>query len=255
MTPLAAQGTLELLPGIHACPGGAVWLPSLSALLVADVHLGYAWAQRRRGALGPLTTGGVEQRLERLLDWFAPRRLVVLGDLVHAPRPSPAEREVILTALARWSAGAAITLVRGNHDRGLERDFPSLPVECVKAWQAPGVVAVHGDSPAFAWPEDAVALLGHWHPCAAVRDRAGVHHRYPAFLVWPRAVVLPAFSPLAAGVRVDRLPAELLAVARRPAVPPGIALSSVRRVVWLRPPAPEVLPQHPSAPSTREDLP
>ena len=45
---------MTLLPGLAAHPSGALWIPESRTLLVADLHLGYGWAQRRRGELGPL---------------------------------------------------------------------------------------------------------------------------------------------------------------------------------------------------------
>jgi len=53
---------------------------------VADVHLGYAWTQRQRGALLPLAeVGETASRLLALQAEYRPATLVLLGDLVHGP--------------------------------------------------------------------------------------------------------------------------------------------------------------------------
>lgn len=199
----------EVIPGLVAHASGALWLPNENTLLVADVHLGYAWAQRRRGQLGPLTDGEVADKLLRVIDEFRPGTLVVLGDLVHAPRPSDPERAVIEQCLNQILARTSLTLVAGNHDRGFAQDFAGSRVRLAKSWKCPGVIACHGHSAGLPH-ESEVLLLGHFHPSVSVYDAAGATVRVPAFLVWPKGVVLPAFSPFSAGFNARRgLPAGL----------------------------------------------
>ena len=196
---------LEIGPGRWAHPSGALWLPSERAVVIADVHLGFGWAQRRRGELGALQDGLVPARMEAVIDELAPRRIVLLGDIVHAPRPAPEERELITGVLRRLEARAELTLVRGNHDRGLERDFSRLMVE---RWETRALVAVHGDRlPSRLRKRHIVA--GHWHPAYRVTDAAGVRHRLPVFAAGDALTVLPAFSPFAAGLDLRKgLPPE-----------------------------------------------
>ncbi len=182
------------LTRLFAHPSGALYLPDEGALLLADLHLGYAWAQRRRGELGPITDGGVAAKLAAVLDEVRPASVVLLGDVVHAPKPSPQERAWIVDALG--AIPGRLIVVRGNHDRALTRDF-GIPT--VTEWRAPGIVAVHGDR----LPDTAERIvMGHLHPFGCVRDLAGATRRVPVFHLTARAVTLPAFSPLAAGVTV-----------------------------------------------------
>ncbi|MCC6233574.1 MAG: hypothetical protein IT580_13070, partial [Verrucomicrobiales bacterium] len=46
----AGEGRMEVTPGVWLDARRAVWLEGHRALLVADVHLGYVWAERQRGA-------------------------------------------------------------------------------------------------------------------------------------------------------------------------------------------------------------
>lgn len=188
---------LELRPGILADCTGSVYLENSRTLLVADAHLGYAWAQRRRGELGPLTDGGIFARLDAAMARWKPEQLVFLGDVVHLGRPAREEREAIEQALTRAAGKARVTVVLGNHDRRFVRDFGHLPVETTLQWGDDSVVAVHGDRE---WPDTSLwLLLGHLHPAIVVPDAAGVRQRLPVFLIGSRALVLPAFSPFAAG--------------------------------------------------------
>lgn len=167
--------------------------------MIADIHLGYGWAQRRRGELGPLADERARDKLFAVVAEMQPQRIVFLGDLVHAPKPSEPERalvEDVLSALARM---AHLIAVRGNHDRAFAQDFNSLPVESVPVWQTDRVTAVHGDRFDFAVPEQHAVLLGHLHPCLPVHDAAGASHKIPVFLHNRHCVLLPAFSPFARG--------------------------------------------------------
>jgi metallophosphoesterase superfamily enzyme len=122
---------------------------------------------------------------------------VFLGDLVHAPRPAPQEREIVESTLR--SLQARLVVVLGNHDRGFVRDFPGLPVEICTLWSESGLVAVHGDRQL---PDAAQVVAGHLHPAIGVVDHAGASRRVPVFLSGGGITLLPAFSPLAAGFDV-----------------------------------------------------
>lgn len=190
---------VELEPGVWLHGSGALWLEPAAAALIADVHLGYAWAMRRRGQLGPPGGGGVEERLSFLMDDLRPRRLIVLGDLVHAPRPGVEERMEIEAQIQAVRKRTELVLVRGNHDRGFARDFEHLGVPVVEEWRAAGWQAVHGHGAVERHADHRLAV-GHFHPAVRVRDAAGARRKWPAFVVYPKLLALPAFSPFAAGV-------------------------------------------------------
>jgi metallophosphoesterase superfamily enzyme len=198
------RSTVELAPGLFAHGSGALWVERDKALLAADAHLGYAWAQRRRGELGPLVEGDARARLEAAVEELAPEVVVFLGDLVHAPRPAPEEKIEIEATLGALARRARLVAVRGNHDRNLERDFA---IEAVDQWSGAEIVAVHGDRPVEA--EGRLVALGHLHPSIRWHDAAGVATAFPVFVQSARAVVLPAFTPFSLGYAISgRLPAE-----------------------------------------------
>jgi metallophosphoesterase superfamily enzyme len=189
--------------GVKMIPhrSGALWLPDFRTAILADLHLGYTWAQRRRGELGPLDAGGATERLRVALDELRPSRVILLGDLYHAPRPSAAERRLVEDALSLVTG--ELVLVRGNHDRRIERDFAKA---AVPEWRAPGLIAVHGD----AIPEsDDLLILGHFHPVVKLRDAAGAWRRYPAFVIGPRICLLPALSDFSVGTLLKDVPVEV----------------------------------------------
>lgn len=193
---------LELADGRWAHASGALWLPASRALLIADAHFGYGWAQRRRGELGPLDDDRLRDRLCAVADELSPATIVLLGDIVHAPRPTAAEWNLVSQALTAVAQRGQLILVRGNHDRGFVRDFGSLPYPLVEEWRTEGLLAVHGDRlPPIAHEH---LVLGHFHPSYSPRDAAGARRKLPVFAWTAQTTILPAFSPYAAGADLHR---------------------------------------------------
>lgn len=172
----------------------AVHLPSGTAV-VADLHLGYGAARRRGGEAVPMRTLDEELApLRRCLERLDLRRLVIAGDLLEDRRQTEHAE-----ALLPWLDRAGVELagfVAGNHDGAGRKKVQTMPpfdraVACVQLgrWQV-----VHGDA---ALPQGAV-VQGHEHPCV----RWSSHLAAPCFLVGKGYLVLPAYSPDAAGVNV-----------------------------------------------------
>jgi len=192
---------------------------------MADVHLGYGWALRRRGQLGPVGDDLVCRKLMETVDELDPTSIVFLGDLVHAPKPAPEERAAVENTVRALAERAEVIVVLGNHDRGLVRDFPSLPATVCRQWEGGGITAVHGDQ---ALPTADHVVIGHLHPALGVIDHAGASHKMPIFVTGVELTLLPAFSPLAAGCNVRD------GIAVRPTDAQVLAASG-KRVVALGP--------------------
>jgi putative SbcD/Mre11-related phosphoesterase len=177
-----ADGRWQLAPegaALHTCERLAV---------VSDVHLGYEWARAAGGDCVPVhSLDETLDRLARLLLRGAIERLVVAGDLVESPRPCP-RTNVDLAHLTAWLCARGVSLIHlaGNHD---PRRVPPLP----ESIEAGGWTIAHGHVPVAA----ARCIVGHEHP---VLRAAGV--TAPCFLVGDHRIVLPAFSPNAAGCNV-----------------------------------------------------
>jgi uncharacterized protein len=193
-------------------PSGCLWLPESRTILIADLHLGYSWAQRRRGELGPLADARTRERLLAVVDELSPRSIVFLGDVVHAPRPCADERHWIERVLDELSARAELIAVRGNHDRCFAQEFAHVPVRTVESWTEGAIFAIHGDRLPHSLEPSRVLVIGHLHPSLTILDAAGAGQRLPVYLATSSCIVLPAFSPFARGYNIaGGLPLELLA--------------------------------------------
>ncbi|HEY7424745.1 MAG TPA: metallophosphoesterase [Gemmataceae bacterium] len=184
----------------------AVHLPSKTAV-VADLHLGYAEARRCSGEAVP--DDAVDEQLSGLgqaLQRHGAKRLVVAGDLLedgHCRDALAVFREWLRETDVELSA-----LVPGNHDRG----FADCGLQIADgSFRVGGWRVIHGDEPV---PEGLV-VQGHEHPCLRWRPKSRVIRprvfggrttpggiENPCYLVAPQRLILPAFSPEAAGVNV-----------------------------------------------------
>lgn len=186
-------------------PERCVYWPDRRMLIAADLHLGKCDTFRAAGLVMPaaVMAGVLEEQLARLSRALAAtgaERLMVVGDLLHAPAGLTAP---MIDAVSRWRASAPVrfTLVAGNHDRRVDRVREPWAIEIIHGEVREGpFVFVHdpseapGDDGLFSW-------CGHVHP--TVRLASGVDAvKLPCFVVDRRAAILPAFSRFTSGAVV-----------------------------------------------------
>jgi DNA ligase-associated metallophosphoesterase len=204
-------------------PQRAAFAAEAGTLLVADAHLGKAQAFRRLGVPVPeATTADNLARLDALLAVTAARRIVFLGDLLHA---RAAREGVAAQAVRAWRAchpGTALTLVRGNHDRGAGDPPPDWGVEVVDApWRLGGLALCHEPQAV----DGAYALAGHVHP-GIVLGRGADRLRLPCFHLGPAVGVLPAFGSFTGLHPVQAAPGERVYAVAGDEVRPLLTLSA-----------------------------
>lgn len=184
----------------------AVWWPAQRTLLVADLHVGKAATFRTHGVPVPRgTTSATLAALDALLARWPARRLVVLGDFLHA---AEAHAPATLAALARWRArhvALALTLVRGNHDARAGDPPSKLGIEVVdEPLRIEGLALCHHPRP----QAGAYTLAGHLHPCVSLQGRAKDHLRLPCFHFGADVGVLPAFGSFTGMHPIRRSPGD-----------------------------------------------
>ena len=207
---------------IELLPERAAWLPETRDLIVADLHLGKAATFRARGIPVPEGDNSFDlERLSRLIVHHQAARVIIAGDLIHAPE---AMAHGLPRQLSRWieECTAEVILVEGNHDRraGTKR-IPCLTLPKLEV----GPLTVVHDPADFV--EENPGISGHLHPAVSLRESPRRSRKHLCF--WLRAgrhLVLPAFGtftgthpiapsaddrvflPLTGGVK--ELPSELL---------------------------------------------
>ena len=165
----------------------ALWLSALRVLVVADLHWGYVASQRARGHLLPeWGDADIAARLDSLLRDYEPAEMVWLGDSLHA-LPGRASAEGFMAD----NPGTPISVLAGNHDARWRR-------AAGRSLSRGGFFLHHGDRE-LETPAGQVEIIGHLHPAVSWHDGAGGSLRLPALVDTPRRLILPAFSPWAAG--------------------------------------------------------
>jgi DNA ligase-associated metallophosphoesterase len=170
----------------------AVWWLAERSLLVADVHIGKAVKFRSLGVPVPRgTTSETLAALTALIKRWQARRVVFLGDFLHA---AEAHAPATLGALVRWREqhiDVALTLVRGNHDDRAGDPPARLGIEVVdEPLVVDGLALCHHPRP----QPGAFTLAGHLHPCVSLYGRANDRLRLPCFHFGAEVGVLPAFG-------------------------------------------------------------
>ncbi|MFN6140332.1 MAG: ligase-associated DNA damage response endonuclease PdeM [Planctomycetota bacterium] len=179
-------------------PSGAIgWGKTL---LVADLHLGKETVFQKSGLAIP--SGATRRTLERLLEHLERgrvERLVVLGDLLHAPAGWTGELEQLLSEAKRTFPDVHWELVAGNHDRRsheqlreigwLVQNPPVLDGKMLYLHEPPLEMPCRNDAQGAD-----LTLCGHLHPSYKVPLDALQRAKVPCFWIRPESIVLPAFG-------------------------------------------------------------
>lgn len=186
---------------LRLMPERALLWEARSTLIVADTHWGKAATFRSAGLPVPHgTTAGGLARLDRALARSGARRLLFLGDFLHA-REGRTPR--VLDALAAWRrswTGLPMTLVPGNHDRSAGNPPPELEIECVAREVVEGPFAFRhhpGTEPGR------YVLAGHLHPSIRLVGTGRQRARLPCFWFGEKGAVLPAFGEFTGSANVE----------------------------------------------------
>ena len=156
-------------------------------LVVADIHVGIGYVDR-----------SILDELKRLYELTGADELVIAGDFKH----SLSARGVEVRLFQELRETLPVTLVRGNHDGG---------IEAVRELKIGKVGIIHGHIKPGEGLEDCKLLIaGHAHPAVLIRHGAGgIKER-----VWLEGecemqgvkrdvIVMPAFNELCASTAVN----------------------------------------------------
>lgn len=178
-------------------PCGALFWPSQSLLLVADLHLekGSHFAQRG-WLLPPHDSLDTLQRLAAAQRLTGARRVAALGDSFHdaggPARLLPAARDL----LCRLLGSVDFIWVTGNHDGESGAELGGTVHAEI---EVAGLVLRHAAARASALPE----ISGHFHPKVSVPVRGGLRVSRRCLALAPGRLVLPAYGAYAGGLSID----------------------------------------------------
>jgi uncharacterized protein len=175
-------------------PSGAVYWPQAQSLLLADLHLGKESVHQQAGLAIP--SGASESTLgslQTLVRTFAPKRVIVLGDLLHAKVGLTPWLEEQMVTMTGDDAGAEWILVPGNHDRGGVQALRRCGLRISQdRMQEQGVEMMH--APEMLEATESLTISGHLHPSIRIRLNARENTTLRCFWLHASQFILPAFG-------------------------------------------------------------
>ncbi len=196
--------------GIELLPGRAAFLPASRSLLVADLHLGKAATFRRAGIPVPEgSSRGDLRRLAALLGATDARRLLILGDLLHAAAGCTPAVIAEFRALRDTFPGVLFHLVLGNHDGAAGRHREALGLDaCSERLDEPPHHFVHAADGGVDTRTAGLTVAGHVHPRVVLRSAAGDRLAERCFHLDAGILTLPAFGSFTGGSTIGVTPAS-----------------------------------------------
>jgi len=158
-------------------PAAIIKTQKTSAIVIADLHIGWEIALAQKGIHVPSQTPKILAKLTSLISTYKPEKLFILGDIKHTVATAEIGewRDVpdFFNELRRQVQ--EICVVRGNHDGNLE---PLLPENIGLAPAAGTIFGEVGLFHGHQWPTPALLqcrtlIMGHVHPVVAFRDPGG----------------------------------------------------------------------------------
>jgi len=177
-------------------PSRMIWWPRKETLLMADAHFGKAAVFREAGIPVP---GGTTAEMLRVLSHavlqFRARRILCLGDLVHAKTYHGNGYRELLSQWREQHAATAFSLVMGNHDRGQGSFFESLGIQQLgEPYREDRFEFAHYPLPSNQPASEYFHFAGHLHPGIRTRLERGVQMKFPCFYLTPTQCILPSFG-------------------------------------------------------------
>lgn len=170
------------------CNGRAVFWERERALIISDLHVGKTAHFRKNGIAVPSDILGKDlQRLEDLVKYFSAKKIIFVGDLLHAGNNSDVD---LFCHWRRKFGNVEFHLIEGNHDRLSEKLAEKLCLtsrqESLKIENFCFVHEFSGEIPDF-------QITGHIHPGIVFKTKIK-NMRLPCFALAENQLLLPAFS-------------------------------------------------------------
>lgn len=174
---------------------GALYVEAQNILVFSDLHFEKGSSFVRRGlTLPPYDSRKTLSRMQEVIARYRPQTILALGDSFHdnAARERLDDQEV--ATIRAITTAHDFIWVLGNHDPEPPEDLGGKIAGEVSLG---GLMLRHEPEPGAAPGE----IIGHFHPCAAIRSR-GRHLRRPCFVTDGMRLVLPSFGAYTGGLNV-----------------------------------------------------
>jgi putative SbcD/Mre11-related phosphoesterase len=164
-----------------------LYVASLKALVISDLHLGYEGGQAKNGVMIPKANlQSVIAIISKALDGRDVEKVIVVGDIKNdfsgVINEELRELREIVDVLKK--KGVALEMVKGNHDNFIESYSNALGIRVYhEQLVLDDYLFAHGDKELG--ESDApfsTVIMGHEHPSIGIRSKVGTIERLRCFL-------------------------------------------------------------------------
>jgi len=187
-------------------PDRCIYWEEEESLILSDLHFGKTGHFRKAGIAVPQSV--YREDLLRLLcqiQYFRPRRLLVVGDLFH----SRENKELAL--FLKWRddfPDLGIHLIQGNHDILHDSWYAKAAIELSRETLSVGPFSFVHDIEDVGPGGGSYYFSGHLHPGIRIRGMGKQSLQFPCFYFGSDYAVLPAFGRWTGTVSIDPAPED-----------------------------------------------
>ncbi|HLI46236.1 MAG TPA: metallophosphoesterase [Geobacterales bacterium] len=202
----------------------ALLVPSLSATVISDLHLGYEEELYKEGILLSKTqVEDLQKKLEEMHRLVSTKRLIINGDIRHGFGKITRSQRKELERFFLHASGyyEEILVIRGNHDNYLKSVLNDLKIQLLDQLYENEILIMHGHKEHAEFVKKSkIIIIGHEHPALILRDEHGQQSKFLAFLYLPTIlknilILIPPFSKFAGGNVITNDKRTLLSIVSR----------------------------------------
>ncbi len=208
-----------LRKGLEALDGLPIlYVEDLSAIVCADLHLGYEGVMADNGVFLPkVNLKKMKEMLKRAVEMKRPNTIIVDGDIKNEFSKVHVEEFNELDELVRYLSNELgikkIILIKGNHDNFVDRLAKPLGIKVYKQEAVIGnILFFHGEE----FPVSSsykTMVMGHVHPTVLIYNKVGVGEKLKCFVYGKAkngkfAIILPAMNFFAEGLNMNGVQEE-----------------------------------------------
>lgn len=191
--------SVEVEPGLRVTNDRCIVFEEEKVLVIGDLHLGYEKALEDEGMYLPrLNTESIREALNRLIEKYEPKEIVLLGDIKHDFKRAKFEGKEEIRSIVRLIMDAAkVVIVKGNHDNYVQNIVADMPVPVVDYIDIRGYRLEHGHVDSGVRP----VIIGHEHPSVKIAGALSGGLKMQCFMYARKdgVLVIPPFSFLSSG--------------------------------------------------------
>lgn len=196
------QGSQQIIlkgQSLLLLPQKALYWEEQKILVVSDVHFGKSGHFRKHGIAVPDAVNKTNiQKLEELLSYLTPQKIIFLGDLFHSEMNAQTER---FKEFRIAHSNIEMVLTIGNHDILTRFEFERMGLECVNMYEMDPFVFMHDETNStnsYQYP-----ITGHVHPAVKLSAKGRQRLHVPCFYFGSTHCMLPAFGTFTGNFRIN----------------------------------------------------